>query len=274
MQINQFIQQLWFDYLHVTPQAQVISKAFEMAGESLINDHVAIRTFDLAPMDIAMLEQHILNMGYTHFAPYEYDASHLKAWSYLPPEEGLPKIFFSELITEQLSYKSQQIIHRLVGEIPLEVIKRPQVFWAGRLWSMPTWQEYQLLLEESEYAAWLSVMGLRANHFSMSVNHLKQTPEMDQVLNKVEALGFSLNTEGGRIKGSRLDLLEQGSTLPDQMLMHFADGSEHSVTTCYYEFARRYPDYPGHLYDGFMPMNINNLSALHHPTIHHHTRGD
>ena len=99
---------------------------------------------------------------------------------------------------------------------------------------MPTWDEYQLLLSESEYAAWLSVMGLRANHFAISVNHLSRTPDIDQVLNKVEALGYGLNLNGGRIRGSRIDLLEQGASLPDQMMIMFADGSLQLVPSCHY----------------------------------------
>ena len=257
MQVDHFFQQLWFDYVHVTPQAQVIQKALEMVGENLVHDHVSLRTFNLSPMNIVMLEQHLLNLGYKHFSPYELEDRRLQAWSYLPPHEGLPRVFFSELQTQYLSYKAQQVIHRLVDEVPLEVVKRPQVFWSGRLWSMPTWDEYQLLLSESEYAAWLSVMGLTANHFAISVNHLSRTPDIDQVLNKVEALGYGLNLNGGRIRGSRIDLLEQGATLPDQMMMLFADGSEHPVPTCHYEFARRYPDYPGHLYDGFVATGID-----------------
>ncbi len=265
MHVDHFFQQLWFDYMHVTPQAQVIENAFEMAGETLIKDHVAFRTFNLAPINIVMLEQHLLNLGYRHFAPYTLPDKHLKAWSYLPPDEHLPRIVFTELMTEHLSYKAQQIIHRLIDEVPLEVIKRPQVFWSGRLWSMPTWQEYELLLSESEYAAWLSVMGIRANHFAISVNHLSHTPDIAQALNRMESLGFCLNQDGGVIKGSRLDLLEQGAILPDQTMRLFSDGSEHPVPTCHFEFVKRYPDYPGHLYDGFVPSGVDStLNQQHH----------
>lgn len=259
MQAHQFIQQLWFDYLHVTPQAKTIHRAFEAAGETLVNDHVAFRTFDLSPINLVMLEQHLLNMGYEHFESYSFDDKHLNAWCYLPPEEGLPRVFFSELITAQLSQTAQKIIQALVDEIPIEAVKRPAVFWSGRLWSMPCWRDYQILLQESEYAAWLSVMGLRANHFTLSVNHLTQHQNLAEVLDRVEGLGIPLNQSGGRIKGSQACLLEQGSTMADQMQMHFADGSEHIVSTCYYEFAQRYADPSGHLYEGFVPGSANHI---------------
>ncbi|OPX55347.1 protein of unknown function [Oceanospirillum multiglobuliferum] len=259
MQTHQFIQQLWFDYLHVTPQAKTIHLAFEAAGETLVNDHLAFRTFDQSPINLVMLEQHLLNMGYQHFEPYYFSDKHLNAWCYLPPEKGLPRIFFSELITAQLSEAAQQIIYKLIQEIPVEVVKRPAVFWAGRLWSMPCWHDYQTLLQESEYAAWLSVMGLRANHFTLSVNHLTQHKDLSAVLDRVEGLGIQLNQSGGRIKGSKETLLEQGATMADKMLMHFADGSEHLVSTCYYEFAQRHTDLSGQIYEGFVPASANHI---------------
>jgi hypothetical protein len=117
------------------------------------------------------------------------------------------------------------------------------------------------LLAESEYAAWLSVWGLRANHFTVSVNALRQTPDLLQVLALVKGAGFALNAEGGESKGSPQALLEQGSTLADRVEFEFAGGEIQQVPSCYYEFAKRYPDEAGKLYDGFVPASAERLFA-------------
>jgi copper chaperone CopZ len=124
---------------------------------------------------------------------------------------------------------------------------------------MPTWVEYQALLAESEYAAWLLAIGLRANHFTISVNHLENYRTLQQVVQAVKEAGFALNTVGGEIKGSSEVFLEQASTLADKQQVEFADGDEHQIATCFYEFALRYPQSDGALFQGFVEGNADKI---------------
>ena len=64
---------------------------------------------------------------------------------------------------------------------------------------------------------------------------------------------------GGKIKGSPEVLLEQAATLADRVRLRFADGSEHEIPSCYYEFARRYPQPDGKLYPGFVAASADSL---------------
>lgn len=258
MQCQAFFDQLWRDYILITPQAAQIHELFLSQGDAIINDHVALRTFNLSPIDIASLEGHIFNLGYQRYESYYFEDKHLDAWAYLPNDENQPRIFFSQLQVEKLSLDAQAIIKGLVGQVPAQAVQSLQVFFSGAMWQLPSWQEYQVLLSESEYAAWLSVMGLRANHFTISVNSLIN-PSLQAVVGRLQQAGFALNDTGGLIKGGPDVLLEQASTLADSMLMSFAGGDSHSIKTCYYEFARRYRDCDGILYQGFVPASANSI---------------
>ena len=80
----------------------------------------------------------------------------------------------------------------------------------------------------------------------------------------VEEMGTSpsclaVNDSGGRVKGSPEQLLEQGSTMADKMEAEFADDQMHEVPTCYYEFAKRYPDKDGNLFQGFVATSADKI---------------
>ena len=129
---------------------------------------------------------------------------------------------------------------------------------AGRLWEPVPYAEYQALAEESEYAGWVAALGLRANHFTVSVNALKTFHDLASLLDFLEGERFPLNLAGGRIKGTPEVLLEQAATLADRQPVEFADGP-HEVPTCYYEFARRYPNAQGQLYEGFVASSADKI---------------
>jgi hypothetical protein len=257
--INEFYDALWQDYVNMTPQAEAIANALRQRGEEVLNDHVAFRTFNTGPITLKDLEPHILALGYTRYEPYHFAAKKLDAFGYIPPSKDLPRIFLSELRVQELSETAQNIIQGLVSQIDPTDVNDASIFWRGRLWNTPSFEDYQTLAEESEYAAWLSIIGLRANHFTINVNALMQTTEVSQLNDLVEDLGFQINESGGRIKGSPSVLLEQSSTMASTQEMVFSDGVKHSVTTCYYEFAKRYFDETGELYQGFVAASADKI---------------
>jgi hypothetical protein len=262
MEIESFYRALWADYIKMTPQAQKIHQALLAQNpgvRTIINDHVAFRTYNRSPIQLEALEQHLLNMGYQRFEPYQFHNKHLSAWGYIPPQPDQPRVFLSELLVEELSSEAQAIIERLCVQINPDIVRSPEVFYSGTLWEAPTWQEYQRLLAESEYAAWLAIIGLRANHFTVSVNQLDVTTSLSEVLDLVESIDIPLNLQGGRIKGNPEVLLEQGSTLADRQSFQFKGGEVHEITTCYYEFAKRYPTPDGSLYQGFVAASADKI---------------
>ncbi len=254
-----FFEYLWQDYIQMAPQAAQLQRLFTERGEQVLNDHVAFRTFNLEPIQLTALEPHILAMGYRRFAPYEFPEKKLRAWGYVPPDDTLPRLFLSELDCSAFSENLQTILHQLCAQVDPKCVQKIDVFLAGRLWAPISWADYQILLNESEYAAWVAALGLRPNHFTLSVNHLKQTPTLESVLEVIEGVGIALNTSGGRIKGESAVLLEQAYTLADRMAVEFAGGEVREIPTCYYEFASRYPAADGKLYQGFVAASADRI---------------
>ncbi|MEM8864703.1 MAG: DUF1338 domain-containing protein [Planctomycetota bacterium] len=259
MSITAFMDSLWSDYTSITPQADRIYQAFTERGETVVNDHVAFRTLALEPIGLAKLEPHLLALGYTPFEPYEFPAKKLRAYGYLPPEATQPRVFLSELLVEELSPKSADILKKLASQVAADAAADPSVMWRGPLWDPIAYDDYQQLVSESEYAAWFSTLGLRANHFTISVNHLNSCEEVEDVLQVVESLGYAINDSGGRVKGSPDRFLEQASTMADKQVIEFAGGEQHEVPTCYYEFAKRYMTPEGGLFQGFVAASADKI---------------
>ena len=260
-----FFDALWRDYVSIAPSAEGIRALFAVDNPGLANDHVAFRTFDRDPIGIDRLERPLLALGYRRLTPYRFEEKQLDAWAYIPEDPGQPRIFLSALRTDSLSAPARAIVDGLLAQASRAARDEPDRFeteailHAGRLWAMPSWHDYRLLLAESEYAAWLAIFGLRANHFTISVNSLRSPATLEGVIARVEAAGYPLNRAGGALKGSAAELLEQASTLADRIPIVFGDGRRHDAPSCYYEFARRYEDRDGELYQGFVPASADRI---------------
>lgn len=264
MQVDVFFKLLWQDYLAIAPQAKVIHDLFTEQGERVVNDHVAFRSLSNSPIDIAHLEPLLIAMGYLVQDEYQFESKKLLAKSYIHNSQAQPKIFLSELQRHLLSPHSQTILSALVQQIPLDAASNPKVFSSGLLWLPLSFDDYQVLVEESEYASWLSTLGLRANHFTVSLNHLQGEPEMQAVIELLDQKGFAMNKAGGTIKGEPKDLLVQAATLADKVRVEFSCGTTKQVPSCFYEFARRYPEANGVLFEGFITNNADKIFESTH----------
>jgi hypothetical protein len=261
MDRTKFFEALWADFATIAPQAAAILRRLEEHGESVKNDHVAFRTFNQGPIALERLEPLVLGLGYALLDEYRFEDKHLRARAYVCP--GWPRVFASELLCEELSGWAQTLIGQLLAKVPPSFADSPQVFWAGRPWAPLKFGDYERLSNESEYAGWLAALGLRPNHFTVSINHLKKLQSVEQVLDFVEAAGYRINAAGGRVKGSKDVLLEQGATLADRVSVQFADGPR-VIPTCYYEFALRHPGRDGRLYEGFVPASADRIFESTH----------
>lgn len=256
MTLAELFDALWSDYVRMTPQAEHIHRLFGTRGEKVHNDHVALRTYDSAG-GLAALAAPFEAVGYVAKDRYRFDDKKLLARYWQHPDAALPKLFISELCVAELSASAQQIIARLVAQLPADFDRRADLPWAGRPWTC-TRADYETLLAESEYAAWMAAFGFRVNHFTVSVNALTTMPTVAAVNEFLVAEGFVLNTAGGAIKGTPADLLEQSSTRADTIAVDLA-GETLQLPSCYYEFAKRYPLPSGELFQGFVPASADKI---------------
>ena len=254
--VKNLFNNIWQNYLEVTPSADKVHQLLG-TGNDLINDHVAYRTFNIAKVNIEKISAHLVNLGYKECGEYHFEAKKLYAKHFEHSDTNLPKVFISELLVEKFSPRTQAIIEKMVANINESDVSVESFLYSGTYWQV-SHQEYLDLLSESEYAAWVAAWGYRANHFTVSINHLANYDSIESVNDAVKAGGFTLNTTGGEIKGDETVKLEQSSTMADHVLVEFSDKTV-AIPSCFYEFAKRYPMENGELYTGFVAASADKI---------------
>lgn len=259
MNQSNIFKKLWDHYSTENPSAGKIHEMFTSKGETVVNDHVAFRTFNDPRTGIDILSRPFIDAGYESMGEYRFDAKKLRAKHFeLPGDPEAPRVFISELLLEEFSDQLRDIVGQMLDEVPEAVFRSPRLIFHGSLLQPPKYSIYNLLREESEYAAWLYVFGFRANHFTVSINHLVNFKGIREVNNYLKSSGFPMNSSGGEVKGSREQLLEQSSILADQVEVTFEEGV-FRVPSCYYEFAMRYEDEQGKLFSGFIAGSADKI---------------
>lgn len=226
----------------------MIKKGWVSSQEDIINDHVAFRTLGVKNLGIASFEKIFLAHGYLKKEFYSFEAKKLNAYWYAPPNENQPRIFISELRVEELSKEAQDIIYKYTENIttdPVDLLdlntpKQVVEFFEKPLWKLPTLSDYNTLLNESEYAAWVLYNRYYLNHYTISVHELPNGYDRLEKFNEfLVALGIKLNDAGGVIKISKDGLLLQSSSVAEMITARFEGNDSQEIAGSYVEFAER-----------------------------------
>jgi hypothetical protein len=256
--ISVMLDDMWKDYLLLNPEVSTIHQLLADKNDGkIVNDHIALRTFNREKVNIAQLAEPFIQAGYFVGGDYHFEEKKLYAQHFQHSDTRLPKIFISELLVEELSGFAQQTIDQLLAELDEKKVNEPHFCYSGRPWEV-SYETYQKLLGESEYAAWMAAFGYRPNHFTVSLNHLSAYENLAELNHFLRESGVSLNEAGGEIKGSQSVFLEQSSTLANKVEVQFSDRHA-TIPSCYYEFARRYPLPDGSLYQGFVTTSADKI---------------
>ncbi|XVF03397.1 hypothetical protein REPUB_Repub04eG0257700 [Reevesia pubescens] len=271
-------------YLNRNPTAKsILEIVHSVDDEQICYDHLAFRTFGVNGYGINSMASFFLDYGYTQQEELRFPAKKLKALWFSPPSSSsldggsgvngpLPRVFISELLVDQMSPKTQEIIKKYTGKSGSGNKYTALASALGSLtWEKPLYSEFQQLAGESEYAAWTLVNGYAVNHVTVSAHRLKSNLRSIKSLNQfIEKNGFKLNSEGGVLKVSPDGLLLQSSTVADSIPFSFSDGVNESVPCSYIEFAERlvlpqYKNLPeseikeSHRRDGFEVGNADKI---------------
>lgn len=257
----------------------LLEKGVVNSQDDIVNDHIAFRTLGVPNLGIASFEKIFLAYGYTKRDYFYFEGKKLDAYWFAPPSEGYPRIFVSELRVYELSPEAQAIINKYtapissdpVDDIDLSNGKEAAAFLQKPLWDLPTSEEYQTLLKESEYAAWVIYNRYYLNHYTISIHELKDGYNTLEEFNDfLLSIGVKLNNSGGVIKTSEDGLLRQSSTVSALYNASFAEGKVLEIAGSYVEFAERsvlpaYKDLPKeeitskHRRDGFETNNADKI---------------
>lgn len=263
MKLQKLLECLWNDYAQINPQAEKIVNLLRQRNETILNDHIAFRSFGDPRVGMDVVAKPFLESGYIEAETYRFEEKKLNAKYLLPPEPRYPKVFISELCLKEFSKNLQDTVARLIYQLPKDFSNTPNFLFKGTLWKNPDWSTYEALVQESEYAGWMSVFGFRANHFTVNVNSLNSFTDLKDFNQFIKDNGFVLNHAGGEIKGSSEVFLEQSSTLAEQTTISFPSGAR-TIPGCYYEFALRYPMPDGQLFQGFVTQSADKIFESTH----------
>lgn len=240
-------------YSERVPDVKKITRAMieegVIAHESEIeNDHVAFRTMGVKHLGIGSFEKIFLALGYQKKDYFYFEGKKLDAYWFAPPEPRFPRIFVSELRVNDLSEGAQKIIRSYTDEVTADPVDSLDLtdgtaidrFLHQPLWRTPEWADYEALLKESEYAAWVIYNRYYLNHYTISVHNLKEGYNTVAEFNAfLERTGIRLNDSGGKIKVSPDGGLLQSSTVAEMINARFADDDLHTISGSYVEFAER-----------------------------------
>lgn len=250
-------------------KAMIRNGIVETVGD-IENDHIAFRTMGVPHLGIASLEKVFLHCGYQKMDRYDFTQKKLTAHWYAPPQPHYPRIFISELRVDELSEEAQRIIRSYTDEVTSDPVDRLNLdngndvdaFLHRALWRTPTWEDYQRLLQESEFAAWVIYNRYYLNHFTVTVHNLPKGYNTVASFNTfLERNGFRLNDSGGKIKISRDGLLLQSSTVAEMVDAFFDDGQGRTITKSiagsYVEFAER------RVLEGYESLDADEVGRAH-----------
>lgn len=252
-------------FLKNTPKAQAIIDKLKALGEEIVNDHIALRTFNYKSTSLEHCSKELALIGATAALSndhlYHFEEKKLRAnYFYDQQEKSAPKIFVSEIEVEKLSKKAQEILAQAIAHIkgPLKIGH----FLSGhRPWPCH-FKEYQLLHQESEYAAWLYAFGFRANHITLNVNAMTRFKNLENLVDYLKQLDIPLNHSGGIIKGVKEQGLKQASTLAFQTPCCFEESTQ-QMPGGYLEMAQRF-EIQGIIYQGFIPASADKIFESTH----------
>ena len=78
--VDTLLDNLWSNYLEVTPSAIKVHELLGSTQQSdVINDHIALRTFNLEKVGLEKLAAHFLAVGYKECGEYHFEAKKLYA---------------------------------------------------------------------------------------------------------------------------------------------------------------------------------------------------
>lgn len=259
MTTSAIFEKLWNEYILRTPSAKKIQHLFVAKGNTVYNDHVAFRTFDDERVNIDVLATPFITAGYKECGEYHFEKKKLYAKHYEhTTDKNAPRVFISQLLTSSFSEALQTAVKKMIDGIAIENLKADELIFKGRLWSQPSYELYEKLQAETEYAAWLYVNGFCSNHFTVDVNKLDTFSTLEDVNIFLKENNFKLNTSGGEIKGTPKQMLQQSSILADKITIDFKE-TQKEITSCYYEFSFRHPQKNGELYSGFIASSADKI---------------
>ena len=198
MDIEQFFNRSFDEYSKKNPTVKKINDLLISRGEKIVNDHIAIRSFDHSGFNKEFIYDYFKKFGYEKKGEYFFQEKKLRAIHL--ELRGFPKIFISELLLDEFPSDVRNTfieIGESYGGLDFE-----DLFFNHRPWKA-SYKVYEKLGRESEYAGWVYAHGLCANHFTVYVNELNSFKNLSELNKILKEKNILLNNSGVKLRLSR-----------------------------------------------------------------------
>ncbi|WP_136067649.1 VOC family protein [Modicisalibacter radicis] len=192
MQREEFLQQLWLDYVHLHPDLGALDFAPSVENAEYL---VAV-TLNHGPFAAEALLPPLRHFGYRCAGRFAM-ADRGVLVTLLSPAMPGPWLVLCELQSGTLTREPRRQLQALVNQTPRCDTRGQNLLCRGRPWPMPDWATYQQLRQAHPLAAWLAALGPRLHHAGFDCNGLGQPLEaLDQRLQRAGLIGSSDRQSG------------------------------------------------------------------------------
>ncbi|NGO88092.1 DUF1338 domain-containing protein [Halomonas sp. 141] len=222
MQREEFLQQLWLDYIHNHPDIG----ALRLWPISTSAEYLTLVTLNHGPFATSALSAPLARMGYRSVGHYAMADKGLLI-HLLAPNDDSSWLVLAELQVGALSRTPREALTALIQQSHPADCKGHNLLCRGRPWPMPSWALYQQLYTAHPLAAWLAVMGPRLHHAGFDCATLDAS---------LDALGLQLEHVGLHALDSQQNGVFSVSSLLDHRFypampqkIVFSEGDEHRL---------------------------------------------
>ncbi|RUR27292.1 DUF1338 domain-containing protein [Vreelandella andesensis] len=183
MQREEFVQQLWLDYVHTHPDLG----GLRLWPLSTSAEYLALVTLNHGPFAASKLNVTLARMGYRSVGYYAMADKGLLVYL-LAPNDNSSWLVLAELQLGTLSKAPREALTQLISQSHPADCKGQNLLCRGRPWPMPSWALYQQLLQAHPLAAWLAVMGPRLHHAGFDCSTIGES--IDTLHSHLEGCGM------------------------------------------------------------------------------------
>ncbi|SFU29454.1 DUF1338 domain-containing protein [Halomonas korlensis] len=223
MQREEFIQQLWLDYIHQHPDIG----GLRLWPVDAPIEYLALLTLNHGEYAMDSLLPMLALLGYRRVHRHAMADRGLLVSLLAPPDNGA-WLLLTELQLGTLSRHPRDTLKTLVSTHAAPTAQRVEnLLCHGRPWPMPDWSTYQTLYLANPLAGWLAVMGPRLHHVGFDCAQLGSDIEiLDQKMNQAGLNGHSNRHQGVFPVSPLLDFRFYPTR---SRRMAFAQGDEHRI---------------------------------------------
>ncbi|MFO7648418.1 MULTISPECIES: DUF1338 domain-containing protein [Halomonas] len=169
MQREEFVQQLWLDYVHQHPEVG----GLRLWPVDAPVEYLALLTLNHGPFGMDALLPTLAHLGYRPRHRHAMADRGLLVSLLSPPDDG-PWLVLGELQLGTLSRRPRERLEALVAQAPREDQRGQNLLCRGRPWPMPDWETYLALCQAHPLAGLLSINGPRMHHAGFDCGRLGQ----------------------------------------------------------------------------------------------------